>query len=584
MESKLTDLPDLTPSGDYALNSFLLTLNDDLDDDDLEKLKFLCTGKYGIGEAILENVKKPIHLFEILRKRQLLNTCNLITLQAMLWVLPRKDLQLKYVKFADSQKSSIHFIVPKDSPENGYEFLKFHIKGADLNKYGTGDMEKLRSKISKLLFVPPEFVIIAGIQPSQSLLITVMLLKDDAQRMLTLPPSSIAVLTEVHVDKVMIGNKTLLLSGEANSVTVPNPASSRMEEELENVLLRHKQKETELENAYITIFKLQSLLASNSWLLHYIMVVLLQDCRDIYSKICAQKKLLENMFFNPVDELHKTSVFAAFRHRLQKAKEHGYNEVIIYDLLDAQALVFQWHRNERICVEIERLKIELAYLAWEKEKLAYYHQVGVQDKIMSQRDEFFISAMIQNLPIPVLQNVEIHTQLSDECVEYVFHRLSQDVSECELATLKKISKEQGKINSPAAASAYEYLMNSWKEQNGVELHVFVQEVLVIPLKRLDFLKQLDKYVIEFHDSKTKPDHASNSSDEMKSGSPSSKESRQYDMQEEIIKRLSNIEACVKRLELNPQNRLHMGSFLDNVGLNPSGVINPAFPYSKRLVE
>lgn len=584
MESKLTDLPDLTPSGDYALNSFLLTLNDDLDDDDLEKLKFLCTGKYGIGEAILENVKKPIHLFEILRKRQLLNTCNLITLQAMLWVLPRKDLQLKYVKFAESQKSSIHFIVPKDSPENGYEFLKFHIKGADLNKYGTGDMEKLRSKISKLLFVPPEFVIIAGIQPSQSLLITVMLLKDDAQRMLTLPPSSLAVLTEVHVDKVMIGNKTLLLSGEANSVTVPNPASSRMEEELENVLLRHKQKETELENAYITIFKLQSLLASNSWLLHYIMVVLLQDCRDIYSKICAQKKLLENMFFNPVDELHKTSVFAAFRHRLQKAKEHGYNEVIIYDLLDAQALVFQWHRNERICVEIERLKIELAYLAWEKEKLAYYHQVGVQDKIMSQRDEFFISAMIQNLPIPVLQNVEIHTQLSDECVEYVFHRLSQDVSECELATLKKISKEQGKINSPAAASAYEYLMNSWKEQKGVELHVFVQEVLVIPLKRLDFLKQLDKYVIEFHDSKTKPDHASNSSDEMKSGSPSSKESRQYDMQEEIIKRLSNIEACVKRLELNPQNRLHMGSFLDNVGLNPSGVINPAFPYSKRLVE
>lgn len=584
MESKLTDLPDLTPSGDYALNSFLLTLNDDLDDDDLEKLKFLCTGKYGIGEAILENVKKPIHLFEILRKRQLLNTCNLITLQAMLWVLPRKDLQLKYVKFAESQKSSIHFIVPKDSPENGYEFLKFHIKGADLNKYGTGDLEKLRSKISKLLFVPPEFVIIAGIQPSQSLLITVMLLKDDAQRMLTLPPSSLAVLTEVHVDKVMIGNKTLLLSGEANSVTVPNPASSRMEEELENVLLRHKQKETELENAYITIFKLQSLLASNSWLLHYIMVVLLQDCRDIYSKICAQKKLLENMFFNPVDELHKTSVFAAFRHRLQKTKEHGYNEVIIYDLLDAQALVFQWHRNERIFVEIERLKIELAYLAWEKEKLAYYHQVGVQDKIMSQRDEFFISAMIQNLPIPVLQNVEIHTQLSDECVEYVFHRLSQDVSECELATLKKISKEQGKINSPAAASAYEYLMNSWKEQKGVELHVFVQEVLVIPLKRLDFLKQLDKYVIEFHDSKTKPDHASNSSDEMKSGSPSSKESRQYDMQEEIIKRLSNIEACVKRLELNPQNRLHMGSFLDNVGLNPSGVINPAFPYSKRLVE
>lgn len=582
METKLTDLPDLTPSGDYALNSFLLTLNEDLDDDDLDKLKFLCTGKYGFGDAILEKVKKPIHLFEILRKRQLLNTHNLITLQAMLWVLGRRDLQLKYVKFAESQKSSIHFIVPKNSPENGYEFMKFHIKGADLDKYGTGDLEKLRSKISKLLFVPPEFVIIAGIEPSQSLLITIMVLEDDAQRMLALPASSLAVLTEEHIDKVMIGNRTFLLSGEENPVKIPNPASSRMEEELENVLLRHNQKETELENAYITLFKLQSLFASNSRLLHYVMVVLLQECSDIYSKICEQKKFLENLFFNPVDERHKASVFAAFRHRLQKVRELGYNEVIIYDLLDAQALVFQWHRNERKVIEVERLKIELAFLAWEREKLAYYHQLGEQDKIMSQRDEFFFKAMIQNIPIPVVQ---IHTQLSDECVEYVFHQLSQDISEYELETLNKMSKEQGKIHSPAAASAYEYLMNSWKEQKQkVELHIFVQEVLVIPLKRLDFLKQLDKYVIEFHDSKNNPEHASNFSDEMRGGSPSSKESRQYDMQEEIIRKLSNIEACVKRIELNPHNRLHMSSFLDNVGLNPSGIINPAFPISKRIVE
>lgn len=202
-----------------------------------------------------------------------------------------------------------------------------------------------------------------------------------------------------------------LYQGEATPVTVPDPAGCRMEEELENVLLRDKQKETELENVYITLFKLQSLFTSNSRFLHYIMVVLLQECRDIYNKICEHKKLLENVLFNPVDELHKTSVFAAFRHRLQKVRELGYNEVIIYDLLDAQALVFQWHRNERKSVEVERLKIELAFLALEKEKLAYYHQIGVRDKIMSQRDEFFFTAMIQN--IPVVQNVEIHTQLSD---------------------------------------------------------------------------------------------------------------------------------------------------------------------------
>lgn len=87
-----------------------------------------------------------------------------------------------------------------------------------------------------------------------------------------------------------------LYQGEATPVTVPDPAGCRMEEELENVLLRDKQKETELENVYITLFKLQSLFTSNSRFLHYIMVVLLQECRDIYNKICEHKKLLENVF------------------------------------------------------------------------------------------------------------------------------------------------------------------------------------------------------------------------------------------------------------------------------------------------
>lgn len=45
MGSKLTDLADLAPSGDFTLNAFLLELNDDLTDEDLEKLKFLCSGE-----------------------------------------------------------------------------------------------------------------------------------------------------------------------------------------------------------------------------------------------------------------------------------------------------------------------------------------------------------------------------------------------------------------------------------------------------------------------------------------------------------------------------------------------------------
>ena len=44
MACKLTDIR-LEPCGDYALNSFLLEINEELTDEDLRKLKFLCQGR-----------------------------------------------------------------------------------------------------------------------------------------------------------------------------------------------------------------------------------------------------------------------------------------------------------------------------------------------------------------------------------------------------------------------------------------------------------------------------------------------------------------------------------------------------------
>lgn len=63
-------------------------------------------------------MERPIDLFEILKEMELLTDMNTVTLQAMLWGLPRRDLQQKYVDFVESQLSSIYFIVPKDTPGN----------------------------------------------------------------------------------------------------------------------------------------------------------------------------------------------------------------------------------------------------------------------------------------------------------------------------------------------------------------------------------------------------------------------------------------------------------------------------------
>lgn len=91
--------------------------------------------------------------------------------------------------------------------------MKFHIKGADLETYQRPELEKLRSMIASILRVPPEFVIVSGIEPSNSLLITIMVLEDDAHRLLNLPPESLAVFTEVFVNCVSVDQRKIPITG-----------------------------------------------------------------------------------------------------------------------------------------------------------------------------------------------------------------------------------------------------------------------------------------------------------------------------------------------------------------------------------
>lgn len=85
--------------------------------------------------------------------------------------------------------------------------------GADLDKYQRPDLERLRLMIATLLRVPPEFVIVSGIEPSNSLLITIMVQEDDAQRMLILPPASLDVFTEMLVNSIIVDQTKIHIPG-----------------------------------------------------------------------------------------------------------------------------------------------------------------------------------------------------------------------------------------------------------------------------------------------------------------------------------------------------------------------------------
>lgn len=97
--------------------------------------------------------------------------------------------------------------------ENGYKYLKFHIRGADLDNYQRPELEKRRWMIANILRVPPEFVIVSGIEPSCSLIVTIMVLEEDAERILTLSANSLAVLAEMYVDALEVDDNKYPIAG-----------------------------------------------------------------------------------------------------------------------------------------------------------------------------------------------------------------------------------------------------------------------------------------------------------------------------------------------------------------------------------
>ena len=59
-------------------------------------------------------------------------------------------------------------------PANGYKYIQFHIEGKDFKEVKRSSLENIRRTAAGLMLVPQEFVVIAGIEPSSSLLITIM--------------------------------------------------------------------------------------------------------------------------------------------------------------------------------------------------------------------------------------------------------------------------------------------------------------------------------------------------------------------------------------------------------------------------
>ncbi|XP_053397907.1 uncharacterized protein LOC128556516 isoform X1 [Mercenaria mercenaria] len=216
----LENIPD--PPTDWNFNILLNNIGESLSAEDLSKMKCLFEGEGGIGKSVLEKIKLPQDLFRVLRTRGYISRDNLLYLQGILYLAGRRDLIEDALDYSKTVGNVLHLYAPSYQPENGYRFVKFHVAGRNFRNYSRKDVELLRCRVQKLLFVPEKFVIISGIEPSSSLVITFMIpeMYVEILQVLLVEGDDLMDLQENGVDIVEIDGKVYNIKGTSESVCV----------------------------------------------------------------------------------------------------------------------------------------------------------------------------------------------------------------------------------------------------------------------------------------------------------------------------------------------------------------------------
>lgn len=160
---------------DWEFNDLLSNIAKEMTKEDLEDMKSRVKGDGGIRRKALDTIVNAHELFDLLQRYQFINRDNLLMLQALLFRMHRTELFEQAVKYAQSTGNVVHFTKPPPEPPNGFRYVQIHIQGPNFNEYNRSSLDALRAVAARLMFVKPELVVIAGIEPSSSILITLMI-------------------------------------------------------------------------------------------------------------------------------------------------------------------------------------------------------------------------------------------------------------------------------------------------------------------------------------------------------------------------------------------------------------------------
>ena len=95
--------------------------------------------------------------------------------------------------------------------------MRFHIQGKDLEKtYTNASLQNLRATAATIMGVPPQFIMIDGVEPFSSLLITLMVPEAFVRyfKAAVSRNETLKLFDQLHVDKVVIGETIWKFSGK----------------------------------------------------------------------------------------------------------------------------------------------------------------------------------------------------------------------------------------------------------------------------------------------------------------------------------------------------------------------------------
>lgn len=429
---------------EYDLNHFLSELAKEITEEELKVLKFYIGGRGGSGKATLEGITDALDYFNHLRQKDLLSMENICILEAFIWHLGRKDLYKKMVDFGRRfEKQTLYFYAPRDTPENGYKYVKFHVKG----KVGRANVEKIHLGLAKVLRVPIEFVSIAGIEKTNSIIITLMVPEECVMTLSTLTDKEKSTLDQLCIDNFTLGETRYSVTGidiaedmdevdeEIIAVQKLIENDVKMKKELDschaaNNMYKRKIKE-------LSKFNEQKVAETTKtyFLMHMAMVAFKND---------LLKRISENKIPAPLMQQASLQHFGSL---MERAKELDIDRRLLNEILEYNGIIVKTRVTVayQMLIQQQQLEIEMAnatilQFQYMIQRLSFLLKRNLKETEGNWNSVEFLQYVALQKALPILSNISIEIPtmpIDDETLKRILFETSKELKQEEKNTLLK---------------------------------------------------------------------------------------------------------------------------------------------------